>query len=405
MIVVGVASLVGCQTNANSDGALHGRILLWHSWNEADTVVLEQLLQEFAEIHPNVTIITAAIPADELRTRYEATAPQGLGPNLLIGNADWIPDLAAQSLIASFSEQDVSVFNFLSSTIRTVQNESGGEIYGLPLSVSMDTLYYNTAQVGRPARTLAELWLEAENGRIVAIPATFERAYWGIYAFGNGLFDNDGHFTIEESGFEGWLATLKEVQEIPNVVLSRDSMALQQLFASGRAAYYVGRPEELMALQEALGEFSVGVAALPAGDAGSSRTLLTVEALLLNSTSSDQQTAIAVEVAKFLTNQEQSTQLMRRAGRVPANGRVEINQQIYPDMLGFKLQALTAVNLPPDAPRKPIFDLGNLAYANVLSGLLTPFEAVCDFGRGLIEVAPGLNVTLPVECPMPVEDS
>ena len=399
--------LVGCQPQTNGNNELHGRILLWHSWSEAETAVLEEMLQQFMDIHPEVTIITAAIPADELRMRYETTVPQGLGPNLLIGDADWIPDLIEQGLIANFSEQDVSAINFSPAAVRALRIQAYEGLYGLPLSLSTDVLYYNADQVNLPAQTLNDLWEEAEDGRIVAIPITFVRAYWGIHDFGNGLFNSDDQLDLNQSGFVEWLTTLKDVQEIPNMVLSRDAMALQQLFTSGRAAYYVGRPEELGVLQEALGEDRVKTETLPGGDVGLTSSLLSVEVLMLNTASSQQQTTLAVEIAQFLTNQEQSTQLMRQAGKVPANRRVEVNPQIYPSMADFVLQTRTAVTLPPDIPQPTITELGDLAYANVLSGLLTPLEAVCDFGRGFLDPAREISVevALPDNCPNPTEDS
>jgi maltose-binding protein MalE len=400
-------SLTGCQAAANGSGALHGRILLWHSWSEADTLVLEQILEEFTGIHPNVTIITAAIPPEELRERYESAVPQGLGPNLLIGRAEWVPDLAAQGLIAKYSENQITSFNFLPPALRALRVQDNDGLYGLPLSVSTNVLYYNTAQVDRPAATVEELWRQAANGRIVAIPTTFADAYWGIHAFGEELFDDEGRFALAESGFLAWLNALKEAQEIPNIVLSRDVTALQQLFLSERAAYYIGRSEEMLILQEALGESAVAVAALPSGPAGSPHSLLWVEALLLNPASSAQQTVVALEVAQFLSNQEQSTQLMRQAGRVPANRRVEINRQLYPHMTGLVFQARSAVTLPNDIPVPAITDLGNLAYANVLSGLLTPLEAVCDFGQGVLRILPdsAAQPALPATCPDLTEDT
>lgn len=399
--------LVGCQANEADNGQLHGRILLWHSWSEADTAVLGQMLQEFERINPNVTVIIAAIPAEELRARYEATVPQGLGPNLLIGSADWIPDLAEQGLIADYGELGFSAINFFPAAVRALRIPDDEGLYGLPLSMSTNVLYYNVSLVEEPAVTLEGLWRQAEAGLNVAIPTTFETAYWGIYTAGEGLFREDGGMVLRDSGFEGWLTNLKDVQDIPNVVLSRDTAALQELFTSGRTAYYVGRPEEMGILQEALGEFEVGVTPLPTGEVGSPRSLLSVEALLLNTASSAQQTAVALEIAQFLTNQEQSTQFMRQAGRVPANRRVEVNSQIYPNMYEFTLQTRTAVVLPPHIPRQAIVDLGDLAYANVLSGLMLPLEAVCDFGRGVLVVAPelGTETTLPANCPDPAEDS
>lgn len=400
-------NLAACQADANSDGALHGRILLWHSWPEADTVVLDQMLQQFTAIHPGVTIITAVIPPDELRARYESTAPQGLGPNLLIGRAEWISDLAGQGLIADYGQDEILSFNFLPPAIRALRLQNDDTLYGLPLSVSTNVLYYNVSQVNLPAPTLEALWTQATDGHVVAIPTTFDDAYWGIHAFGEAMFDDNGHFTLAESGFLDWLSALREAQGIPNVVLSRDGTALQQLFLSERAAYYIGRPEEMPVLQEALGEFAVGVTSLPSGPAGSPRSLLSVEALMLSTASSAQQTAIALEIAQFLTNQEQATQLMRQAGHVPANRRLEINRQIYPAMAGFVLEARSAVTLPNHLPVQAITELGDLAYATVLSGLLTPLEAVCDFGRGVIEAAPDLaaEAALPDTCPDTTEDT
>ena len=402
-----LVSLSACQPDLNSNDALHGRILLWHSWPEPDTAVLDQILQQFTAIHPGVTIITAVIPPDELRQRYESTVPQGLGPNLLIGRAEWIPDLAEQGLIADYGEDTLASFNFLTPAVRALRLQNSDGLYGLPLSVSTNVLYYNISLVNRPAPTLDELWAQAADGHVVAIPTTFTDAYWGIHAFGEELFDDNGHLTLAESGFLPWLNTLKESQEIPNVVLSRDVAALQQLFSSERAAYYIGRPEEMAVLQEALGELAVGVAPLPTGPVGSSRSLLSVEALMLNTASSAKQTVVALEIARFLTNQEQSTQLMRQAGHIPANRRVDINRQIYPAMSGFALQARIAVTLPNHLPVQAIIDLGDLAYANVLSGLLTPLEAICDFGRGIIEIAPdwATESTLPPTCPDPTEES
>jgi hypothetical protein len=98
---------------------------------------------------------------------------------------------------------------------------------------------------------------------------------------------------------------------------------------------------------------------------------------------------------------------MRQAGRVPANRRVEVNRQIYPAMSGFVIEARTAMTLPKHLSVQEITELGDLTYANVLSGLLTPLEAVCDFGRGVLEIAPALRAqaTLPMTCPDPTEDT
>lgn len=395
--------LVGCQATAVSNDTLDGRILIWHSWPETEQAVLDNVLQEFRDIHPDVTIISTYVPPNELRQRYETTVPQGLGPNLIIGDADWIPALAAADLVAELNQYQVTTFDFLASTLRKLRRPGESGLYGLPLAVGTRVLYYNATMVARPFSTIDEMFAASEGDDRVALPVTFEDAYWGIQAYGAGLFNSSGEFDLTDSGLIPWLTVLKDAQEAPNLITSRDLVALRQLFIDGEVAYYIGRPEDLDILNDAIGEFAVGVATLPQGPTGAAGPLLRVEALMLNPASSAKQTALAVTVAQFLTNEEQSTIFMRETGRVPANRQVEVNFRIYPNIAAFATQSRTAVFLPNGVSLTDLSELGNLTYANVLSGLQTPLEAVCDFGRSVIDRYPDLAAenALPSNCPPP----
>jgi len=91
---------------------------------------------------------------------------------------------------------------------------------------------------------------------------------------------------------------------------------------------------------------------------------------------------------------------MRELNRVPANPAVRVDQRIYPIVNGFAQQARTSVVIPNEIPKDLLVMTGNRAYASALSGLLTPAEAVCNFGE---EIAAGLlsdsiEVVLPAGC-------
>lgn len=390
--------LAGCQTPAAAvDDELQGRILLWHSWDEENTAVLASILDQFRTIHPNVTIISVAVPPEELRQRFASTAVQGLGPDLFIGSSDWIPELVRAGLLEELSVYDVSVLDFGPTVISDLRVNDG--LYGLPLSLRTVALYYNASLVDTPAQSISELRNQANDGQTVALPTDFAQAYWGIGAYGPGLF-RDGVFNLVESGLLAWLTQLKAAQEAPGVIMDNDSEALLRLFAEERVAYFIGGSDALPLLQEAIGADDLGVAVLPGGPNGPAAPLLSIEAVMLNSASSADQRAAALSLAAFLTNAEQSNVLLREAGRIPANWRVQVDSRIYPILAPFALQSRAGVTLPNTLDKEAFIMLGDTAYSNMLGGVLTPEEAVCEFGIAVVDLE-GVDVesaVLPDTC-------
>ncbi|HSO26769.1 MAG TPA: hypothetical protein VLS48_01775, partial [Anaerolineales bacterium] len=64
----------------------HGRILLWHGWNDKDAAALDLTLRQFREANPGSKILSVFVPPEELFDQYVTSAPQGLGPDVLIGS-------------------------------------------------------------------------------------------------------------------------------------------------------------------------------------------------------------------------------------------------------------------------------------------------------------------------------
>jgi hypothetical protein len=94
---------------------------------------------------------------------------------------------------------------------------------------------------------------------------------------------------------------------------------------------------------------------------------------------------------------------MRELDRVPANPSVDVDRRIYPIVNGFTRQAKTAVVLPNEIPTDPLVAAGDRAYASVLSGILTPTEAVCRFGQEVAEFQgyTTADTSLPEGCDLP----
>jgi arabinogalactan oligomer/maltooligosaccharide transport system substrate-binding protein len=346
------------------------------------------------------------LPEDQILEEFNKTGNDGTGPALLIGKDSWIGELANAGLIRPFFPDDDTASLFNSRNRALTQNQ--GQIYGVPLFLEPNALYYNKDLVTEPPETLDELLQEAEAGNQVAFVPRFEEAYGGIQAFGEGLFDDQGNFTLAESGFAEWLSWLNEAQLAPGVILNVDDASLLDLFTSGQVAYYVAGPEKQALIAAGIGEgnpFEVGVVPLPEGPQGPAGPLLPAESILLYAFTSSEQARIADALAAFLVNQQQSIRFMRELHRVPANPSVKVDQRIYPIVNGFAQQATTAEVIPNEIASNLLVEAGDRAYVSALSGVLSPEEAACEFG---LEVAAfqdygAADISLPQGCEIPAE--
>jgi len=246
-----------------------------------DHIVLEQALSQFQEIHPNVSIITTAFPDDQILTEFMVAAKEGLGPTLPLGVDSWVGDLADAGLIQPLSPEmaALSLFNECNLAITRYR----GQQFGIPLALAPRAMYYKKSIVSSPPTTLDELLQEAVAGHSVAFVPRFTQAYWGIQAFGEGLFDDQARFTLAESGFTEWLSWLNEAQSAPGMIMNVDDESLLALFTSGQVAYYVAGPESqalIASLIDADEPFEVGVAPLPGLPEAPSGPLLPAEIIM-----------------------------------------------------------------------------------------------------------------------------
>ena len=200
---------VSCQSNV-ADDELNGRVTLWHSWTAAEAEVLDEALSQFQEIHPKVQIITFALPQDQILKEFTAAGNDGLGPGLLIGTDSWIGELADSGLIRPLPADETIADQFDSRNNALTQYQD--QLFGVPLFLEPRALYYNKSLVTESPDSLDALLQEAAAGRGVAFVPRFEEAYWGIQAFGEGLFDAQDRFTLAESGFTEWLDWLDAAQ-------------------------------------------------------------------------------------------------------------------------------------------------------------------------------------------------
>ncbi len=377
-----------------TNGTLGGRMLLWHTWSNGDAAALNDVLTTFQEIHPDVTIKQQQFAdMEDMLTQFQVAADAGLGPDLLIAPGQQVRPLADAGLLSPIEAalDEPTVQRYDPAALDSLRYANG--LFGLPTTMDTLVLYYDTTLVEQPAATLDALLAEAAQGRVVAMSTNFTDAFWGVQAFGGSLFDADHRVILDRGGFANWLAWLKEARDAPGMLLDSSREVLRNRFIEGNVAYYVGYASEYSMIIDGTpeqkanaandndapppgkAEEAVGVAMLPTGPTGGAAPFLTVQAFLFSAVSSDNQRTLALELAKFVTNAEQQSTLMRETRLIPANNRVRVNPRLNPLVAVFTAQARAAVPILNIPEMDAVFRFGGDAYTRVLEGVLDPAEA------------------------------
>jgi len=370
--------------------SFRGRLLVWHTWEEPDSLVLESIFDSFMEVHPGVRIVSEYVPADQLRERFNDRISAGLGPDLLIGpELGFVRELVDQGALVDLSELELETQFLLPRAVDALRMDDG--LYGLPLAARTNVLYYNKGMVDAPVATLDDFILAARDGQVIAIPVDFHEIYWGVRAFGEDLMDEGGEIHVGE-GFTDWAAWLLKAQEEPAIIFSRDEEDLYDLFSSGQAAYFIGDSTLAPELRAALGEENLGVAQIPRNAADedeesidpsiggqppvSDGGFLEIEAIVLNKLSTEQW--LDVQLAEFLVNPVHQRQLTAAdLGQIPISSRVRFDPRISEAETAMIRQSSNTAMTPLAYIRleESLTETGNDIYTQLLEGVLTSEEA------------------------------
>jgi ABC-type glycerol-3-phosphate transport system substrate-binding protein len=378
-------------------------LLLWHSWSKVETTALEQIIVNFTDECPGVQVEIEFVPAADLLNQLAAADRADAAPDFFLAPHELTGPLREAGLIKEITPlvDQADLAHYLTKSTKALRNNE--ELYGLPQSLEVMALYYNTALVNAPDRsgwqlpsrsalyynielinspagTLDELLTAASPTTPVAVDTSFYGAFWGVPAFGGQLLEDEDGLTLDQAGFEAWLTWLQAAQDRPGVLFGANQAELQDLFVAGEAAYMVAGPDVLNSLQAAMGAENVGVALLPSGPAGEACPFLRVEAFLFSAGASEKQTKLALTFARFATSETSQTLLRKEANLVPTN-KLAVEKTDDPAISSFLKQALRTGVILPHALNADMLEAGDRVYRQVLAGTLAPEEAVNELSR------------------------
>ena len=223
-------------------------------------VYWNNLLKEFEEANPNITVELVTAPYGEIMNTVINMAGGGDMVDLMYGELDWIPTLVESGLAAPVSEvlNPELVADIYPNILEACSMD--GVAYGVPMYVSPFLLYYNKdlfVKAGldpeAPPTTYEEMLeiapkfaeLTTEDGNKVypfglttaSVPVSGACLTSSIHNFGGTILDAEGNLALDQ-GFKDAVTMWKTMHEQglnPENCKLKD---LRNLFALGQLAMY-----------------------------------------------------------------------------------------------------------------------------------------------------------------------
>jgi len=279
-----------------------GRIVLWHSWGRGDADALGQILGSFQAQYPQVTVDTLFVADSDLPKAYADAVLAGTGPDLVLAPTWWLSDFVSLGVVQPLDMlvDAPTLGGYWPAALDNLR--VGGQLYGLPTSFELVSLFVNTSLTGgnAPPATTADLLAQAQAAPAqgVGLYDSLYHLYWGLPAYGGQLFDPSGAVMIDQGGdVAGYLAWLREVSQTAGSYVDTDYGMLLDRFKKGEFAYFVDGPWAIDDLSAALGA-NLAVAPLPAGPSGPAAPWLPLLRLPPPSASKIRMTAAAPMAAR-----------------------------------------------------------------------------------------------------------
>lgn len=206
LIVMIFAGMITCMPMR--DSAAEDVILkFWHTMNEKEAPVLEDIVKEFEAEHPDIHVQVEFIPFAEAQTKFQVAAETGSAPDIMRAEITWTPYYADAGFLLELDEylSPEDKADYLS--IPFAYNQYDGKTYGLPQVTDVVALLYNKrllkeAGHDAPPTTLAEFeQIAADVKAKLGIDGFYMRAHshWFLcflWAFGGDLINADGEIVI-----------------------------------------------------------------------------------------------------------------------------------------------------------------------------------------------------------------
>ena len=325
-------------TNASSvDPADLEAELTW--WDTADPTnegpAFDELISQFNETYPNVTINHEAVPFDEAQNKFKTAAQSDSGaPDILRAEVAWVPEFASLGYLYALDGTPLlEDTNFLETPLSS--NVYDGKTYGVPQVTDTLGLMYNKQLLEEAGVEPPTTWDEAAtvaqaveqktdaSGLYINSGGYFLLPF--IYGEGGDLVDVDAQqITVNSPENVTGIQTAQRLVQSGAAVKpdANDSYGtMMTLFKEGKVAMIVNGPWEVAAVSDdpKFGGFeNLGIAPVPAGSAGQGAPV-GGHNYVIYSGMDEAKAEAAIAFVQFMSSAESQAFIADELGLLPAN--------------------------------------------------------------------------------------
>lgn len=355
-------------------------LLIWHPFSGAGQDALEQIRLDFEVAHPQIDVVLQAFDPATLRNEFAGAVRAGAGPDVLLGPADWMVSLTQEGHLRPVSPELFERITSHMNRSAAFAGEIGSDLYGIPVTAQVATLYTNKALVDFPPTTYADLLDQAPTLGMLITPSF--SALGGLYlSGGRSLIDGRARVLMTEVDLTGFLAKVKQLAETPGVTFSTDYAP----FLGGEVGLLLASSNDYPALAEALGG-DLEVAVLPQIQPDPWQPLIDLQFAMQSINTTTEGEANADEFVVFLTAPAAQLTWFQHTGLAPVN-TADLGDAAL--RLGWGQSMLFGVPAPLvpeyDAVMRPALDD---AVRAVAAGERDPASAAADALSAFAQITP-----------------
>jgi arabinogalactan oligomer/maltooligosaccharide transport system substrate-binding protein len=264
------------------------------------------VINAYRELEPNVQLELQIIPEAGIFKELQRRNSHGLGPDLVIVNANMAMDLRQKGLLRPIPLSRSLADSIEPTALARVNTAEG--LAALPLVWSPQLSCYNRSRIAKPPTTVGDLLSLAAGGHRIGISFDPAGLWWSAGALGAEqslaklLSPNKQSLSpAERQALLGWMKWLQQTAIHPQVNIYANGLELTEAFQLGELDWIPCSSLSLKSLANGLGA-KLGVAVLPSGPGGGPSPNSRMRVLGFGPNSSARQFEAAKALAELIFN-------------------------------------------------------------------------------------------------------
>ncbi len=321
-------------------------IQFWHEYNATagQIEVLEQLIVQFEEANPGITVNHVFLDWNSLRNNVVAGATTGMLPDAFRGDIAFVPLFQSLDVLlemdTAFSDYADTADLVLDAPNSTAK--MGDHYYGIASNTNTKILYYSKDLVETAPTTLDEMWATAEEVSSADVIG-FCEAWMGGWNLCQYIWSNGGDILAPDystaTGYINGPIAVEVIQKLadlyavgafsgptidPGAPPDTDGMG------TGKYAMTIDGPWKAKDLNTIYPDFDYGTVQMPAGSAGSIGVLGGEDFMMFKTSDAAHQDA-AWKFIKFMVGKDAQV-AMAKVGQMPVNEDAIVDEEVITAM-------------------------------------------------------------------------